>query len=127
MRRDRPYRPLRAAVFALGSLASLVACGGPGEVQQPIPLYGEEVHYPLELWDEGAEGETLLRVRVTDTGVVDSVEIMESSGHQGLDSAAVKGARDLQFQPGRKDGRRVRMWATLPVVFSRRPAGTEFE
>jgi len=104
-------------------LAFTWGCGGEGEIEQPLPLYGEEpVHYPLQLWDEGVEGETILRVRVTDTGVVDSVEVMESSGHHGLDSAAVSGVRDLRFQPGRQNGKRVRMWATLPVVFSRRPS-----
>jgi protein TonB len=106
---------------------ALGACGGAEEIQQPAPLYGEEVAYPLALWDEGVEGETVLRVRVTDTGVVDSVEVAETSGHLGLDSAAVEGARDLRFQPGRRNGERVRMWATLPVVFSRRPSTMGFE
>ena len=93
-------------------------------IDQPRPLYGEDpVEYPLALWDAGAEGETLLRVRVTDTGVIDSIEIATSSGHVGLDSAAIVGVRDLRFEPGRQDGERTRMWATLPVIFSTRPGG----
>jgi TonB family protein len=93
-------------------------------IDQPRPLYGEDpVEYPLALWDAGAEGETLLRVRVTDTGVIDSIEIATSSGHVGLDSAAIAGVRDLRFEPGRQDGERTRMWATLPVIFSTRPGG----
>jgi len=100
----------------------LAACGGESELEQPVPLYGEEpIEYPLELWDRGVEGAILLRLRVTEMGEVDSVEVAESSGHAGLDSAAVNGARRMQFQPGRKDGKRVRMWATLPVEFSTRP------
>ena len=116
--------PRRARVLA-GALTAifLLGCTGTEELQQPVPLYGEEpVQYPLELWDLGIEGETTLRVRVTDMGVVDSVEVAESSGHLALDSAAIHGVRDLRFQPGRSNGKRVRMWATLPVVFSRRPA-----
>ncbi|MEX2295079.1 MAG: energy transducer TonB [Gemmatimonadota bacterium] len=120
-------RPFAGPVVVVGLFGALAACGGPDDLQQPIPLYGEEVRYPLSLWDRGIEGETLLRVRVTDTGVVDSVEVMESSGHHGLDSAAVDGARELRFQPGRRNGDRVRMWANLPVVFSRRPEGTGFD
>jgi TonB family protein len=100
----------------------LAACGGESELEQPVPLYGEEpIEYPLELWDEGVEGAILLRLRVTEMGEVDSVEVAESSGHAELDSAAVKGARRLRFEPGRKDGKRVRMWANVPVEFSTRP------
>jgi TonB family protein len=100
----------------------LAGCFGPDNVEQPIPLYGEEpVEYPIELWDRGLEGETVLRVRVTDVGIVDSVEVMESSGHSALDSAAVVGVRELRFEPGRRNGERTRMWATLPVLFSRGP------
>ena len=112
-----------------GCLALVVAgCFGPDEIERPIPLYGEDpIEYPLALWDEGLEGETILRVRVTDTGAVDSVEVSRSSGHAALDSAAVEGVRDLRFQPGRSNGKRARMWATLPVLFSKRPHETGME
>ena len=109
-------------------LMTLLACGcgADAELEPPVPLYGEEpVDYPLTLWDVGVEGETVLRVRVTDTGGVDSIEVAESSGHPGLDSAAVVGVQGLRFQPGRRDGRRVRMWASLPVVFSKRPQAVD--
>ncbi len=95
-------------------------------IESPRPLYGEEpVDYPLTLWDAGVEGQTLLRVRVTNMGIIDSIEVAESAGHPGLDSAAVAGVRDLRFQPGRRNGRRARMWATLPVIFSKRPQDTD--
>ena len=116
-------RPIfaRFALLALFPVATLAGCGEP-EIEPPVPLYGEEpVVYPVELWDQGLEGTTLLRLRVTDTGAVDSVEVAESSGFEGLDEAAVAGARDLRFQPGRRNGKRVRMWASLPVEFSTRP------
>ena len=95
-------------------------------MDEPVPLYGEvPIEYPLELWDEGVEGETLVRVRVNATGGVDSTEVLESSGHAELDSAAVQGARDLRFQPGRRDGERVEVWANVPVRFSRNPQNPE--
>jgi TonB family protein len=102
----------------------LVACGGEPELEQPVPLYGEDpIEYPLELWDEGVEGNLVLRLLVNETGAVDSVEVAQASGHQGLDEAAIEGARILRFEPGRKDGERTPMWATLPVEFSTRPTG----
>ena len=99
-----------------------VACGGDSEIEQPRPLSAEiPIQYPLQMWDEDLEGETLLRVRVGDTGGVDSVEVVESSGHLLFDSAAVKGAHQLRFSPARQDGRRIAVWAHVPVRFSKRP------
>lgn len=113
----------RGLVLAALSLAALLGgCRREESLEQPRPLYGEEpVEYPLNLWDAGVEGRTVLRVRVTDTGAIDSIEVAESSGHPRLDSAAVSGVQDLQFEPGRRNGERIRMWATLPVVFSKHP------
>jgi protein TonB len=107
---------------------TLGSCGGDEVIEQPVPLYGEEpIEYPLTLWDQGVEGETLLRVRVTEMGAVDSVEVATSSGNTNLDAAAVKGIRDLRFQPGRRDGDRVRVWVSIPVVFSTRPTTPEVD
>ena len=79
------------------------------------------IDYPLQLWDQDMEGETLLRVRVTDTGQVDSVEVAESSGQPAFDSAAVHGAKDLRFRPARRRGKRIEVWAKVPVHFSKKP------
>jgi protein TonB len=110
---------LASAALALGGAA---ACTGDADIDQPAPLYGAiPIEYPLSLWDQDMEGETLLRVRVTDTGQVDSVEVLKSSGHVGFDTAAVRGARDLRFTPARKGGKRIEVWAKVPVHFSKRP------
>ena len=107
---------------ALLACLLFLACGGEGEIEQPSPLYGEvPIDYPLQLWDQDMEGETLLRVRVTDTGQVDSVEVLESSGHAAFDSAAADGARELRFRPARRGGKRIQVWAKVPVHFSKRP------
>lgn len=110
---------LFAGIAAVGMLA---ACGRDGDVEQPAPLFSEApIEYPLHLWDQDAEGETLLRVRVTDVGQVDSVEVIQSSGYPAFDSAAVVGARDLRFRPAHRDGKRIEVWAKVPVHFSKRP------
>lgn len=113
----------RAAVLALLAAASwTLACAGDQEIERPTPLYGEvPIEYPLELWDQDIEGETTLRVRVTDMGRVDSVVVLESSGLAAFDSAAIAGARNLRFQPARRNGKRIEVWAHVPVHFSKRP------
>jgi protein TonB len=104
------------------TVVGLAACGGEGEIGQPTPLYGDvPIEYPLHMWDHDMEGETRLRVRVGDTGCVDSVEVVESSGYASFDSAAVAGARTLRFTPARQDGKRIEVWAHVPVRFSKRP------
>lgn len=103
-------------------VVAITGCAADAEIEQPTPLYGEvPIEYPLELWDQDLEGETLLRVRVEDTGGVDSVEVIESSGHRSFDSAAVDGAMRLRFTPARQDGKRIEVWAQVPVKFSKRP------
>ncbi len=112
-------RSLGASLWAVVALAG---CGMEGEIEQPRPLYGAvPIEYPLQMWDQNMEGETLLRVRVEDTGGVDSVEVLESSGYGSFDSAAVSGARRLRFTPARQDGKRIEVWARVPVRFSKRP------
>ena len=98
------------------------ACGAEREIEQPVPQFGEvPIEYPLQMWDQDMEGETLLRVRVSDVGDVDSVEVIQTSGYASFDSAAVEGARRLRFSPARQDGRRITVWAEVPVHFSKRP------
>lgn len=100
----------------------LAACAAEGEIEQPAPLYGQTpIAYPLQLWDQDMEGQTLLRVRVTDVGHVDSVEVVESSGYPAFDSAAAAGAMEIRFRPATRKGKRIEVWAKVPVHFSKRP------
>lgn len=73
--------------------------------------------YPADALEEGAGGETLLRIRISDDGLVDSVAVMTSSGHAVLDSAAVEGARLLRYRPARHGGAPTAIWAKLPIRY----------
>lgn len=117
----QPLPRLAARGLLLSAVAILLAsCGGGDPVEQPVPLYGEvPIEYPLPLWDADVEGETLLRVRVTEEGGVDSVEVVEASGYPAFDSAAVRGARQLRYSPARQGGRRISVWATVPIYFNK--------
>ena len=104
--------------FALSVL--VMSCGNGGDVENPTPLYGEvPIEYPLDLWDADVEGQTLLRVRVTESGSVDSVEVIEPSGYPVFDSAAVRGALQLRYSPARRNGDRISVWAKVPVHFTK--------
>ena len=83
----------------------------------PKQREGSPFHYPEDLWDAGVEGETVLRLYVTDAGAVDSVRVEKASGYAAFDSSAVLGARDLRFDPALRGPEPIGAWVLLPVQF----------
>ena len=117
--RRRPSGPLALCALLAGSI---LACSPDQEIESPSPLSASvPIAYPLDLWDQGVEGSSILKVRVTDLGDVDSVVVMESSGYPAFDSSAVRGARTLRFSPARQGDKRIEVWAHVPVHFSKKP------
>ncbi len=112
-------RTLALSVLLAGGITG---CSGDQEIESPSPLSSSSppIDYPLELWDQGIEGSSMLRVRVTDLGFVDSVAVIESSGYSAFDSSAVRGARTLRFSPARRGEKRIEVWAHVPVQFSKK-------
>jgi periplasmic protein TonB len=100
-------------------LVQTTSCGRSDPLPETPPQQVSEspFHYPEDLWDAGIEGQTMLKVFVSAGGVVDSVEVEESSGHPGFDSAAVEGAHRLLFEPARRGEEPVGVWVLLPVQF----------
>lgn len=105
--------PLIVALAACASDAPLVL---PVAVEQETPFV-----YPEELWDEGVESQAVVMVHVTADGAVDSVYVRTTSGYESMDSAALRGARELRFEPGRRGEEAVDVWVRLPVRFTRTP------
>lgn len=121
-RRGRGERQPRARGLALAVLSGLVvACGGEdGTEQPPAPMTAgaPAIQYPLELWDQGVQGEAEIMVHVDEFGAVDSALVSRSSGQAAFDSAALQGVRAMRFAPGRRGDERVAMWTRLPIRFS---------
>lgn len=106
----------------LTAIALVASCGGepeaPLETPQPMSDQAPFV-YPLDLWDHNIAGQTVLLMRISEFGAVDSVAVAITSGYPEFDSAAVQGARLMKFTPGKQGDRRVAMWTKLPVRFTR--------
>ena len=88
-------------------------------LRQPVPMAERNpVEYPVSMWDQRVEGETVLLVHVNQLGDVDSAYVERSSGQAAFDSAALAGARQLRFTPGRRGDRHMAMWTRLPIRFA---------
>ena len=75
--------------------------------------------YPPALYAQKVQGNVTLRIYIDRDGsiVADSTRVAETSGFNALDSAAMKGSRDLKFQPAKTQGVPVPVSILLPVFF----------
>lgn len=75
--------------------------------------------YPPALFAQKVQGNVTLRIYIDRTGQIipDSTRVAETSGYAALDSAAVKGSRELKFEPAKTQGQPVPVSILLPVFF----------
>lgn len=75
--------------------------------------------YPPALYAEKVQGNVTLRLYVEKDGSVvdDSTRVVESSSIAPLDSAALRGSRDLKFEPAKLKGTPMPVSILFPVYF----------
>jgi TonB family protein len=75
--------------------------------------------YPPALYAQKVQGNVTLRIYIDRDGsiVPDSTRVAETSGFNALDSAAMKGSRDLRFEPAKTQNIPVPVSILLPVFF----------
>jgi TonB family protein len=75
--------------------------------------------YPPVLYAEKTQGNVTLRLYIDSSGKVvnDSTHVAESSKVPTLDSAAIKGSRDLRFTPAKSNGVPMAVSILFPVYF----------
>jgi protein TonB len=94
--------------------------GGEGVEVAARPLgggYQVKPRYPDSARREGIEGTVLLKTRVTERGLVETVQVERSAGHPDLDQAAVEAVRRWRFEPARRSGEPVAVWVRIPVQY----------
>src|SRR6202795_2295427 len=70
----------------------------------PVMLNKElPFRYPPALYAQKVQGNVTLRIYIDSNGAIvpDSTRVAETSGFNALDSAAMKGSRDLRFEPAK--------------------------
>jgi TonB family protein len=101
------YFPLKTGeeVFRAGSGVT-----APVVVQKVEPKYSEEAR------NAKFQGKVVLYVEVAPEGRADNIKVLESLG-LGLDDKAIEAIRQWKFKPGMKDGKPVRVAATIEINF----------
>ena len=91
----------------------------------PPVMLNEELpfRYPAALYAQRVQGNVYLRLYIDREGKVlpESTVVAEPSGYPSLDSAAVRGAQDLYFEPAKTRGGDSVSVAVLYPVFFRHP------
>jgi protein TonB len=113
-------------------LVTIVACGDGNGGGLPFQTVGRQpdiapvmlnnelpFRYPPALYAQRVQGNVTLRIYIDKDGeiVADSTRVAETSGFNALDSAAMKGSRDLRFEPAKTQGQAVPVSILLPVYF----------
>jgi TonB family protein len=86
----------------------------------PVMLNKElPFRYPPALYAQKVQGNVTLRIYIARDGsiVPESTRVAETSGFNALDSAAMKGSRDLKFEAAKTQGQAVPVSILLPVFF----------
>lgn len=79
-----------------------------------------EQAYPESLREEGIGGTAQVWFFIDAEGVVQRLQINESSGRQEIDDAALKVAGIFEFTPGLNRDEPVPVWISLPITFTTR-------
>jgi protein TonB len=83
----------------------------PSVIDSATPVYPEEAR------QQQLEGSVRVKVIVGADGLVESAEVLESTGGPILERAAVEAARSYRFTPATRDGVAIRSVVALPFHF----------
>lgn len=80
-------------------------------------LHNPPPAYPPQSKRMREQGMVVLRVHVTPEGMVDKVEIMNSSGYSRLDQTAQDAVQTWKFIPAKQDHKAIAAWVAVPLHF----------
>ena len=90
------------------------------EVQRAL-----EEEYPASLRDAGIGGRAIVHFFIDTEGAVQRVLVPQTSGHEEIDSAALRVARVFRFTPALNLDEVVPVWVAIPITFTTRDAASD--
>ena len=104
--------PTAAPAHVSATPASSTVLARPDASHNSPPLYPEQAR------KKGWEGTVLLRANISAQGAVESITLVQGSGHGLLDQAATTAVRQWRFFPKRVAGQPTPSVVEIPVKFS---------
>ena len=98
------------AVFTTGKEDAAMQL--PYLISNPKPIV-----YPRWAVRQGWKGELVLALEIFKNGGVGRYKVMQSTGYQMLDNAAIKSVKTWKFSPAMKDGKAVLTCVQIPILF----------
>lgn len=89
----------------------------PAYINADEVLRALEREYPPLLRDAGIGGTVKVWFFIDENGVVQNQLVMETSGHEALDAAALRVAPVFRFTPALNREKAVPVWVALPITF----------
>ena len=90
----------------------------PGGLQALYKYIADNINYPRVSRENGSQGRVFVRFVVNTDGSVQNAEVIRSSGDVYLDREAVRVVSGMpKWSPGKQDGKAVRVYFTVPVLF----------
>lgn len=86
--------------------------------KKPEVLKQVRPEYPRDAREQGWKGSAFVEALVGADGRVKDVRLVQSSGYNTLDQAALKAARLWVFSPGEQRGQPVKVWVNIPFHFT---------
>ncbi|MBN1560584.1 TonB family protein [candidate division KSB1 bacterium] len=94
--------------------AVIIGCASTASRFKPAKVKtNRELEYPLSAQLDKIEGEVVVGVFVNTEGNAEQLQVLESSGHAVLDTAAYRFAKSLIFDPAVVDDKPVSSWTKL--------------
>ncbi len=76
--------------------------------------------YPEEARRQGIEGMVILEILINENGEVEDTRVVESLSAD-CDIAAVSAIQKTKWEPAEKEGKSIKTWAGVPVIFRIKP------
>ncbi|HSE43556.1 MAG TPA: TonB family protein, partial [Acidobacteriota bacterium] len=86
------------------------------DVVKPEILSRVNPTYPPIAQQKKVEGTVIIGVLISERGDVAEAKVLRSAGGYGLNEAALTAVRKWRFRPAVKEGKRVKVWMTYPIV-----------
>jgi len=80
--------------------------------------FAKNLHYPKAAMKDNIEGRVIVKFLVNENGSISDCRVVRGIG-SGCDEEALRLIKNMpHWNPGKQDGEHVKVWFTVPVVFS---------